>query len=412
VTVRTQPTSPSQTCTVSNGSGNVAGANATNVAVSCVTSTFSIGGSVSGLGSGQSVVLQNNGANNLTVSANGGFTFAASIASGSTYNVTVATTPPGRTCTVSNGSGTVTTSAITNVAVTCTLLTFTIGGNVSGLGGGQSVVLQNNGTNNLTVSVNGGFTFTTTIASGSTYNVTVATNPPGRTCTISNGSGTVTTSAIRNVAVTCTPLKFTIGGNVNFLPGGQSVVLQNNGTNNLTISVNGGFTFTTAIASGSTYNVTVATNPLAATCTVTNGSGTVAASNVTDVLVLCSPASVAIVEFKITNSSTSTIMLDTASCSPGATIIPPSISAGNTMSFSAKTTTSTALSCTVRYQDQTGVQGCQFLVEQNTATGTGFISFNAYKGSGSHIPSCNPGPGIDHADGPTAWFGPFTMQAN
>ena len=286
VTVQPQPTGPSQTCTVANGSGTVAGANVTNVAVSCLTNTYTIGGTVNGLGSGQSVVLQNNGGDSLTVNANGGFTFTTPIASGSAYAVTVLTSPATSTCTVTSGSGTVGANSVTNIAVSCVVNTYSVGGSVSGLGSSQSVVLLNNGTNNLTVSANGSFVFTTPIASGSTYNVTVATNPPGRTCTVANGAGTVTTSAITNVAITCTPNTFTIGGTVSGLGAGESVVLQNKGAGNLTIA-NGGFTFTTPIASGSTYAVTVLTKPADHACTVTNGSGTVAASNVTNVTVNC-----------------------------------------------------------------------------------------------------------------------------
>lgn len=54
---------------------------------------FTIGGTVSGLAAGESVVLQDNGKDNLTVSANGPFTFATSIASSGTYAVTVFTQP-------------------------------------------------------------------------------------------------------------------------------------------------------------------------------------------------------------------------------------------------------------------------------------------------------------------------------
>lgn len=79
---------------------------------------FTIGGTVSGLNSGASVVLQNNGGNNLTQSANGGFTFSSTIAAGSPYIVTVLTQPTGQTCTVQNGSGTAN-GDVTNVAVSC-----------------------------------------------------------------------------------------------------------------------------------------------------------------------------------------------------------------------------------------------------------------------------------------------------
>jgi len=82
---------------------------------------------------------------------------------------------------------------------------------------------------------------------------------------------------------------FTIGGTVvNLASPGGSVVLQNNGGNNLTVTANGNFTFTTSIAAGSAYAITVLTQPSspAQTCGVTNGSGT-ANANVTNVAVNC-----------------------------------------------------------------------------------------------------------------------------
>ncbi|HEX4456321.1 MAG TPA: hypothetical protein VIA18_00045, partial [Polyangia bacterium] len=51
-----------------------------------------IGGSVSGL-SGHGLVLQNSGGDALTITDNGGFTFATSIATGTAYAVTVAQQP-------------------------------------------------------------------------------------------------------------------------------------------------------------------------------------------------------------------------------------------------------------------------------------------------------------------------------
>jgi len=68
--------------------------------------SYSIGGSLSGLGAGKSVVLQNNGGDDLTLSANGGFIFATALGGGNVYDVTVLTQPVDQTCTVSNGTGT------------------------------------------------------------------------------------------------------------------------------------------------------------------------------------------------------------------------------------------------------------------------------------------------------------------
>jgi len=85
--------------------------------------TYSIGGTVTGLVAGTSVVLQNNSGNNLTVGSAGSFTFSTELTSGTAYAVTVLTQPTtpgaGQTCTVASGSGTVGTADITNVAVTC-----------------------------------------------------------------------------------------------------------------------------------------------------------------------------------------------------------------------------------------------------------------------------------------------------
>jgi hypothetical protein len=78
--------------------------------------TFTVGGTVTGLVG--SVVLQNNAGGNLTVSANGTFTFAGSLNSGAAYSVAVLTQPGLQTCFVSNGSGTASAN-VTNVEIAC-----------------------------------------------------------------------------------------------------------------------------------------------------------------------------------------------------------------------------------------------------------------------------------------------------
>ena len=257
------------------------------VMVPASLSSFTIGGNVSGLGAGKSVVLLNNGGDALTRNANGSFTFATPLANGAAYAVTVGTQPVGQTCTVSNGTGTVASANVTNVTVNCTSNTYTIGGSVSGLGAGNSVVLLNNGGDALTRNANGSFTFATPIASGATYSVTVGTQPVGQTCSVSNGAGTVVASNVTNVTVNCTTNTYTIGGSVSGLGAGNSVVLLNNGGDALTRNANGSFTFATPLANGAAYAVTVGTQPVGQTCSVSNGTGTVASANVTNVAVSC-----------------------------------------------------------------------------------------------------------------------------
>ncbi len=296
VTVATAPAG--QVCTVSNGSGTGISSNVTNVTVACApsTSTYTIGGQVSGLGASSSVVLLDNNAGPVTVNANGSFTFANGIAAGGGYAVTVGTQPAGQTCTVSNASGAGVNANITNVSVVCaSSASYTIGGSVSGLPSGQQLSLVDNGdsTHALSVTSNGAFTFPNAVSGA--YAVTVGTQPSGATCTVSSGSGTATAN-VTNVAVSCSVPNDTIGGTVSGLSSGQTATLELNGDAANTValtSTTSSFTFPTPVAQGGPYAVTVATQPTAETCTVTNGNGT-AAGNVTNVGVSCATAASAL----------------------------------------------------------------------------------------------------------------------
>ncbi len=249
--------------------------------------TYTVGGTVSGLTG--SVTLQNNGGDDIIKTTNDGFTFTAQ-AEGSDYAVTVSSQPTGQTCTVTNGSGTNITANITNVTVTCVtdvVPTYSVGGTVSGLTG-SGLALQNNGGDTLAVAATA-FTFATELEVGFSYVVTVSTEPTGQTCTVSNGSGTISDADVTDVAVTCTdnpePL-YTINGSASGL-GPNSVTLQNNLTDDLVVSANGVFVFATALPDGSTYDVTVLTQPTGQTCDVTNGFGTINGSDVLGVDVDC-----------------------------------------------------------------------------------------------------------------------------
>ncbi len=85
--------------------------------------------------------------------------------------------------------------------------THTIGGSLSGLPTSGSVVLQDNGGDNLTLNSNGTFTFATPVNNGSAYAVTVLSAPAGQYCAVTNGSGTVNGADVSNVQVSCAPSK-------------------------------------------------------------------------------------------------------------------------------------------------------------------------------------------------------------
>jgi hypothetical protein len=97
--------------------------------------------------------------------------------------------------------------------------THTIGGTTSGLGG-AGLVLQNNGTDNLSISANGSFTFATLVAEGAPYNITVLQQPSGQTCVVTNNTGTMGVSDVTNISINCSValLSITIAPSSSQLP--------------------------------------------------------------------------------------------------------------------------------------------------------------------------------------------------
>jgi len=244
------------------------------------TAGYSVGGPIEGLSG--TVVLQNNAGDDLTITENGDFAFATRLNDGEEYAVTVLTQPDIQTCTVSNGTGTIDEANVTDVSVVC-VTNYSIGGTISSLI--DSVVLQNNAGDDLTITENGDFAFATRLDEGEEYAVTVSTQPEIQVCTVNNGTGTISGANITDVRVVCVTNTYSIGGTVSGL--GGTVVLQNNAADDNTITSNGDFTFSTEIDDRSEYVVTVKTQPSQQLCTVSNGTGTLDGANITNVSVAC-----------------------------------------------------------------------------------------------------------------------------
>ncbi len=117
-----------------NGSGRVRldgsnnAVNVTSIAVDCLVSSFTLSGTVSGLGTGKALVLTNtvtSGAStvstdNKAVALNGSFSFFTSVGRGNDFAVTVSTQPSGQVCRVTSGAtGTNVQAQPASVVVTC-----------------------------------------------------------------------------------------------------------------------------------------------------------------------------------------------------------------------------------------------------------------------------------------------------
>ena len=209
---------------------------ATNTASQQVTYNVvgpqTIGGMVSGL-SGSGLILQDNLANNLPISANGPFTFSTPIASGSGYSVTVYAQPtsPSQTCSVSSGSGTVASAPVTSVVVSCTTNSYQLTTAVSPSGGGTVSPASGNsyvwGTSvPLVATPSAGYVFsswTGPVASPTSASTTVTVTAP------------VTVTANFISALTVSPSNINFGtvylGSIT----AQNVTLTNIGTTALTI---------------------------------------------------------------------------------------------------------------------------------------------------------------------------------
>ena len=167
--------------------------------------SLTIGGSVTGL-TGNGLVIQLNGANDLAVSANGKFNFPKTLTKGSAYSVTVKVapfSPVKQSCAVAQGSGTIAATAISNVTINCITDSFAIGGTVSGLTG-KGLVLQLNGATDLAIAGNGKFIFPgISLPDGSDYNVAIKSTPARKKCTIKPVSAAFDKDTLNIVSVTC-----------------------------------------------------------------------------------------------------------------------------------------------------------------------------------------------------------------
>ena len=274
----TQPVG--QTCTTVNGNNVIANANVTNINISCVTNSYTIRGTVTGLVANANATLVNGG-DTLSV-ANGNYTLPTQVQFQGSYSISV-TAPSGQNCNVIAGqalSGIMSVGDI-NVAIACQPNTYSLGGSVQGLVTSANVTIRNG--NDAFSMNNGSYVLPTLVPYASNYAVTVV-SATGQSCSVANANGTMGTAAVANANISCTPKNFSLIGSVSGLVAGQVTLL--NGSDSFGAS-NGNTPFPTQVAYNSSYAVTF-TNPTGQHCSIATPNGTMGGGNVY-VAVACSP---------------------------------------------------------------------------------------------------------------------------
>jgi hypothetical protein len=205
-------------CVLDTTSGTV-GVGDVSLTLTCSADNFSVGGTITGLTTGTGLVLVN-GSDSTPISAGGNFTMANLVPKAATYNVTVGTQPTGQTClVVSNGSGTMGTSNVSNISITCD--NGKISGTITGLPSGVNLTLANNAADGKqTTGTGSDVSFTLAppagaYANGTAYKVAVqGPQPQGQTCLVTNPQGSINGGDVTNVLVQCTYNTYTVGGTI------------------------------------------------------------------------------------------------------------------------------------------------------------------------------------------------------
>ena len=284
VTVQTQPTNA--TCVVSNGSGSVGTVAVAGVSVACRPITFTVGGSITGL-TATGLVLANGTDTAVVASGATGFTMPTASSTGTGYALTVQTQPKGEDCSVTNAIGTIAAANVSNVAVTCAANSHSLGGTISGLPSAGLVLT--NGTDPVSPSAGAlSFTFAIPVAEGGAFAVAVKTQPTGAACSVGSGIGTMGTSDIASVQVTCAANGYHVGGTIAGLT--STGLILANGADTVNPAANAAsFTFADPVAFGGSYSVTVQQQPVTQTCVVAGTfPATIGAGDVSNVAVTCS----------------------------------------------------------------------------------------------------------------------------
>ena len=174
--------------------------------------TIPLQGTVSGVNKEGLVLQNNNGADLAVAPFSSIFTFPDLLNQNGDYNVTIKSSPPNASCQIFNGRGRATIYGLNRIDVICTLIPHNVSGKVTGNSTGDMVVINGadrvtipKGKSDFTMTVYGtdGKAISGTVGDSQPYGIQVLTPPPGLTCNVANGTGTMGTTDVTNVLITC-----------------------------------------------------------------------------------------------------------------------------------------------------------------------------------------------------------------
>ncbi|MBN1962855.1 MAG: hypothetical protein JW841_18130 [Deltaproteobacteria bacterium] len=293
VTVKTQPKMPAQTCTVSNGQGVIFGNDVSDIVITCSDITYQVSATVTGLvGSGLVLGEIQSTYKTVNIDTNGTVMVSGPIASGASYLIDILAQPtdPWQTCTIDNGSGAL--LADTTVNVACTTNQYAVKANISGLKG-SGLVLAISGQPDRSVKQEAMVSTLVPLSdSGIAYEVTVKSQPinPCQTCTVTNGTGKIA-GVDATVYVDCITNQYKVGGTISGYDATSSgLVLSLNDATAVFVVDSGktSFQFKSLVTSGEDYSVNTSGQPNGLICSVSNGTGTIASEDISDISVNCS----------------------------------------------------------------------------------------------------------------------------
>jgi hypothetical protein len=258
-----------------------------NINVTGTSTFFTVGGNATGLSSSVilALTINNSSFEYLTITSDGTYTFTSQVNENYYYAVSIASSS--QDCTLTNASGLMGATDVTNVNLVCGNLT--VGGTITpALTGSMILSMTINNSTTEFLTVNSGatsFTFSSKLRTGSFYEVLIISSVD--TCGIASNTGTMASSSVSTIPITCS--QYTVGGTIT--PGLTASMI-------LSLSVNGAvvenltkasgqiaFTFAKKLFDGDVYSVQIVSTTQ--NCTISSNIGTINTASVGGVAVNC-----------------------------------------------------------------------------------------------------------------------------